>query len=120
VAEWRLAASAEAQLARILADSLQGWGTSGRDRYAALLITAMQDVADEPDRLGSKRIERELRVYHVRHSRRRVTDPPGPVRRPRHLLVYERAPDGIVDIVGLFYDGIPIDLGIRRVLDGWF
>lgn len=30
VAEWRLAASAEAQLARILTDSLQGWGTSGR------------------------------------------------------------------------------------------
>jgi hypothetical protein len=101
VAEWRLAASAEAQLARVIADSLQGWGTLGRDRYAALIIAAMQDVADDPDR-------------------RRVTDPPGPVRRPRHLLVYERAPDGIVDMVGIFYDGIPIDLGIRRVLDGWF
>ncbi len=114
-----MAAPAEAQLARILTDSLQGWGTSGRDRYAALLIAAMQDVADEPD-LGSRRIERELRVYHIRYSRRRLTDPPGPVRRPRHLLVYERAPDGIVDIVGIFYDAIPIDLGIRRVLHGWF
>ena len=120
MAEWRLAAPAEAQLARILADSLQGWGASGRDRYAALLIAAMQDVADEPDRIGSKRIVGGLRVYHTRHSRRRVAGPPGPVRRPRHLLVYERAPDGIVDIVGMFYDGIPLDLGVRRVLDGWF
>jgi toxin ParE1/3/4 len=120
VAEWRLAAPAEAQLTRILADSLQGWGISGRDRYAALLIAAMQDVADDPDRMGSKLIEGELRVYHIRHSRRRVGHSPGTVRRPRHLLVYERVPDGIVDILGVFYDGIPIDLGIRRVLDGWF
>ena len=120
MAEWRLAAPAEAQLVRILADSLRGWGALGRDRYAALLVAAMQDVADAPDRIGSKRIEGALRVYHIRHSRRRVANPPGPVRRPRHLLVYEPATDGIVDILGMFYDGIPLDLGIRRVLDGWF
>lgn len=119
MAEWRLAAPAEAQLARILADSLRGWGVAGRDRYAALLIAAMQDVADEPDRIGSQRVEGEVRLYHTRHSKRRVADPPGSVRRPRHLLVYERAPDGVIDILGLFYDGIPLDLGIRRVLDGW-
>ena len=62
MAEWRLAAPAEAQLARILADSLRGWGVAGRDRYAALLIAAMQDVADEPDRIGSQRVEGEVRL----------------------------------------------------------
>jgi len=118
VAKWRLSGPAEAQLAQILANSLQGWGESGRDRYAALIIAAMQDVADDPDRNGSRLIEGALRIYHVRHSRRRAADPSSRGRRPRHILVYETATDGVVDILGLFYDGIPRELGVRRVLEG--
>jgi hypothetical protein len=57
VAEWRLSRPAETQLAHILANSLQGWGGSGRDRYAALVIAAMQDVADDPVRNGPRQIE---------------------------------------------------------------
>ena len=118
MAEWRLAGPAEAQLVRILADSAEGWGPAGRDRYAALLLAAMQDVADDPARPGSTLIEGRLRIYHCRHSRRRVATPPGRVRRPRHVLVYEVAADGVVDILGLFYDGIPTELVARRTIEG--
>jgi toxin ParE1/3/4 len=118
VTKWRLSGPAEAQLAHILTNSLQGWGNAGRDRYAALVIAAMQDVADQPDRMGSRQIEGALRIYHIRHSRRRPPDPADRVRRPRHIVVYETAIDGVVDILGLFYDGIPSELGIRRVLEG--
>lgn len=117
MAEWRLSRPAETQLAHILANSLQGWGGSGRDRYAALVIAAMQDVADDPVRNGSRQIEGALRIYHIRHSRRRTPDRSGRVRRPRHVLVYETAADGVVDILGLFYDGIPSELGVRRIID---
>ncbi len=118
VAEWRLSRPAEAQLTQVLANSLQGWGEPGRDRYAALVIAAMQDVADDPDGNGSRLIEGALRIYHIRHSRRRTPDPLARARRPRHILVYETATDGVVDILGLFYDGIPGEFGVRRVLEG--
>ncbi len=119
VAKWRLSGPAETQLGHILTDSLQGWGNAGRDRYAAPVIAAMQYVADRPDRLGSRQIEGTLRINHIRHSRRRPSDPADRVRRPRHILVYEAATDGVVEILGLFYDGIPNELGIRRVLEGF-
>jgi toxin ParE1/3/4 len=117
VAEWRLSRPAETQLAQILANSLQGWGRVGRDRYAALVIAAMQDVADDPLRNGSKQIEGALRIYHIRYSRRRMPDASDRVRRPRHILVDETATDGVTDILGLFYDGIPSELGVSRIID---
>ena len=117
MAEWRIAGPAEAQLARILADSAEGWGPAGRDRYAALLLAAMQDVADDPARPGSTLIDDRLRIYHSRHSRRHVVKSAGRVRRPRQVLVYEVAADGIVNILGLFYDGIPTELMARRTIE---
>ena len=77
----------------------------------------MQDVADDPLRNGSEQIEGTLRTYHIRHSRRRTSDRSDRVRRPRHVLVYETATDGVLDILGLFYDGIPSELGVRRIID---
>jgi len=34
------------------------------------------------------------------------------------VLVYEVAADGIVNILGLFYDGIPTELIARRTIEG--
>ena len=66
VVGFRLSAPAEADLDRILDWSEERFHAVGRMRYAALLVQAMQDLADDPQREGvewvmtSKRAGRRL------------------------------------------------------------
>lgn len=101
----------------LLHDSAERFGEAARDRYAALIVQAMQDVADDPRRPGAKsepEVDRAALFYHLRHSRDQVGTPSGRVRTPRHVLVYERAADGTVDILGLIPDVIPADIAVGR------
>jgi toxin ParE1/3/4 len=114
---YRLPAGVEARLLAVLDHSEREFGLAARDRYAALILQAMQDVADDPQRPGSKSepaIDEKVRFYHLKHSRDRVGHPTGRVRRPRHILVYEPASDGAVDILGLIPDMIPVELALPR------
>lgn len=107
------------RLPALLDDSAEQFGEAARDRYAALIIRAMQDVADDPARLGAKpdpAVDPVALFYHLRHSRDRVVEPSGRVGRPRHVLVYERAGDGAVDILGLIPDMIPLAEALPRFL----
>ena len=45
----RLTRSAEADLARILADSAERWGIDARRRYEGLLFDAIQQLAVQPE-----------------------------------------------------------------------
>lgn len=105
----------------ILARSQREFGNAARDRYAALLIQAMRDVADDPTRPGATldlAIDPTCCFYHIRHSRTRVPIPPGRVGEPRHLLVYEIAADGIVDIIAIVPDPVPRELAVARIRRG--
>jgi toxin ParE1/3/4 len=80
VGSYRLSRRAKSVLAAILARSAKEFGTAARDRYAALLLQAMRDVADDPGRHGAAldlAIDPTCRFYHIRHSRNRVSNPPG-------------------------------------------
>ncbi|MBI3514087.1 MAG: type II toxin-antitoxin system RelE/ParE family toxin, partial [Proteobacteria bacterium] len=50
MADYRLAAPAEAQIHEILSWSHQNFGRRASERYAALLVAAMADIADDPTR----------------------------------------------------------------------
>ena len=105
-------------MAAILARSLQDFGPAARDRYAALLLQAMRDVADNPLRTGATlepALDPTCRFYHIRHSRPRVPTPPGRVKEPRHQLVFELAADGIVDIIAIVPDPVPRDVAMARI-----
>jgi len=115
VGKWQFAGTAREQVTAIIRRSELDWGAPAADRYLALLLTAMQDVADDPQRPGSRQIDPNLLVYHIRHSRNRVPDPPGRVRSPRHYLVYGPIGPDLVSIYGLFFDRIPPRIGVRRV-----
>jgi toxin ParE1/3/4 len=83
----------------ILARSEQEFGGAARDRYAALMLQAMRDIAEEPTRPGATldvAIDPTCRFYHIKHSRARVTKSSGRVGEPRHVLVYEIGPDGVI------------------------
>jgi toxin ParE1/3/4 len=102
----------------ILARSERKFGSAARDRYAALLLQAMRDVADDPTRSGATldhAIDPTCRFYHIRHSRIRVPDPPIRVGEPRHVLAYEVAADGVTDIIAIVPDAVPRELAIARI-----
>jgi toxin ParE1/3/4 len=116
---YRLPIRVEERMRLILDEGAAVFGEAARDRYAALIIQAMQDVADEPRRPGAAadtEVDPTALFYHLRHSRDRVGTPPGRVGKPRHILVYESAGDGVVDILGLIPDVIPRDIALARFI----
>lgn len=114
---YRLPLHVEARMISLLDDGAARFGQVVRDRYARLIIQAMRDVADKPYRPG---VTSELAIdsvalfYHLRHSRMRAGPPNNRIGKPRHILVYEVASDGVVDILGLIPDSMPFDLALAR------
>jgi toxin ParE1/3/4 len=120
MADFRLAAPAAAQIDSILDWSEGTFGTQASARYAALLVSAMADVADDPRRPAIiwKRWRRSnIGLYHIGHSRERVPDPPGQVGEPRHYLIFRVGADGIVDILGFVHERMLLRRALRQILD---
>jgi toxin ParE1/3/4 len=84
-------------------------------RYEALLAQAAVDLAQDPRRPGA-RVVGSVLVYHLVHSRDRVPDPPGRVRRPRHLLVARPGTDGVLDVLGIVHERMLLGRALRGIL----
>jgi toxin ParE1/3/4 len=101
MARYAISAAAERDIHGILAWTHEHFGLQGRLRYEALLVGAILDVADDPQRPGSQirpEIHPAARTYHLRHSRDRVEPAGDRVRNPRHFLLYRVRDDGRVEI----------------------
>lgn len=75
---YELAARADTDLDHILIESGRRFGGEQRARYAALILSAIERIARNPERPGSRsRIEIEdgLRSYAVRLMERRAASP---------------------------------------------
>lgn len=121
MAGFRLPRRVEARIAAILDEGAARFGDLARDRYAAIIVQAMRDVAENPRRHGARRepaVDPDALFYHLRHSSRRAADPHGRVATPRHILVYEVAADGVVDILGLIPDRMPPEIALPRFIPG--
>lgn len=105
MARFRLSRLARADLARILATSAERWGADGRRRYAALIATAMHQVARDPEGRathGRDDLLRGVRSFHVRHAR---TDDLKPrVKKPVHILYYRAVAPGRIEIVRVLHE----------------
>jgi toxin ParE1/3/4 len=102
---------AERDIESILAWTHEAFGAAGRLRYEALLVRAILDVADDPERAGSRsrpEIAAAARTYHLYHSRNRVPAATGRVRRPRHLLLYRTNDDGRIEIGRVLHDSMDL------------
>ncbi|WP_203076854.1 hypothetical protein [Falsiroseomonas ponticola] len=66
--------------------------------------------------IGSAEVPRlpGVLAYPTRLARRRV-DPNSRVGRPRHLIIYRVAPDGIVVILGLVHDRMVLSRAAQRM-----
>lgn len=99
--------AAERDIQSILAWTHERFGQQARLRYEALLVRAILDVVDDPERAGSHsrpEIAPAARTYHLWHSRDRVEPAGDRVRQPRHLLLYRTRADGRVEIGRVLHD----------------
>ena len=108
--QYRLSAAAQADIVDILAWTHEHFGHAARTRYETLIITALRDIAHQPERPGS--LERhdlggDVRSWHLRLSRKRADTYSGIVRRPRHFLVY-RMEGGVVVVGRVLHDAMEL------------
>lgn len=111
MARYRFSPLAEEDIEAILAWTDRQFGEQTRLRYEELLVQAMLDLADNPERAGTlKRPElaKGVSTYHLRHSRDRVSRSVGRIRKPRHFLLYRVAADGRLEIARVLHDSMDI------------
>ena len=105
MARFRLASPAQIDLVNILSTSAERWGAEGQQRYAAVLIAAMRQVAAEPDGPLTRRrsdLRSDIRSFHLRQARRSTES--ATVRKPVHVLYYRIAEEGVIEIVRVLHE----------------
>ena len=109
---YRLSAAAQADIVDILARTEERFGRVARIRYETLIVTAIRDIAEDPERPGAP-VRPELgigaRSWHFRLSRDRASGRSGPVRRPRHLIVFRIGKGGIIEIGRVLHDAMELE-----------
>jgi toxin ParE1/3/4 len=112
--EYIIAPKARRDIKDILAWSLENFGPNILKRYRMLIDTAIEDVAENPERSGS--IERpeicvNCRTYHLLFSRKKASQRGKWIRRPRHFLLY-RVKSGVVEIGRVLHDAMDLELHV--------
>ncbi len=103
--------AADRDIQSILARTHEQFGAQARLRYEALLVRAILDVSDDPQRAGShtrSEIAPAARTYHLWHSQNRVEPASDRVHRPRHFLLYRTVEDGRVEIGRVLHDSMDL------------
>ena len=111
---YRLTRAAEDQIDAVLLESARTYGLEAADRYGHLILIAMAAQPDLPGYVGVPRLE-GIRAYPTRLARRRVAAA-SRVGAPRHLIIYRRASDGVVEILGLVHDRMVLSRAARRMV----
>lgn len=109
--QYRISNPARTDIVDILRLSQTQFGDQARQRYQALILAALQALADTPNRIGShKRDELApgLRSYHLVYSRQQAKHLHGTVKGPRHIVFYRVANDGVIEVVRLLHDAMEV------------
>src|SRR5690349_9696923 len=117
MARFHISHPARSDIDNILATSLALWGSESRGRYAILLRTAMQRVADRPDgplTRDCSALRRGLRSFHLRHAR--SLEPISGVKQPVHVLYYHPRGPGLVEIFRILHERMDpgLHLGVNE------
>lgn len=110
---YRLTHAAQSDVISILAWSHEQFGAEARERYQALIATAIRDAASDPGGVGrTPRPELGDGVFSWHLSQSCTHSSGGSVRRPRHFLICRR--DGDVLVIGrVLHDA----MDLRRHVD---
>src|SRR5262249_5776851 len=98
--EVHVAGPARRDIVAILKWSRREFGEAAAERYAALIVQALTDLSNDPERPGSME-RREImiegaRTYHLEFSRSNVKGQS--VKAPRHFILYRRAGERVIEV----------------------
>lgn len=109
----------EGRYRSILRTSQERHGRDARTRYAALLLAALQRVAENPDGLstsGHAGLRPGMRSFHIRHSRNQSRE--APVANPVHVIYYRAVEPGVVEIVRVLHERMEPRLHVGAAEEG--
>jgi len=113
-AQFQLSAHAQRDLFKILAHSRRRFGEKSATRYNHLLFTAFETIADDPRLLSSRELL-DMRIYHLRHCRRKASMNGLIVKAPRHFVLYRIKDLGGIEILRLLHDEMDIDQQAKEI-----
>lgn len=105
------APKARSDIASILAWTEEHFGPQTLRRYGKLIATAIEQVAANPEVVGSSQrpeIAQPGRTYHLYFSRNKVGRAGDRIRRPRHFLVYRVTESNVVEIGRVLHDSMEL------------
>lgn len=106
-----IAPKARSDIASILAWTYVTFGRETSKRYRKLLQTAIEEVAANPELLGSAQrteILPRCRTYHLFHSRKKAGGRGKAIRNPRHFLLYRVTERDVVEIGRVLHDSMEL------------
>lgn len=89
--------------------SLRNFGRPASIRYKELMSEAIRQVAQNPERHGSRAFEKGVRLYHLRHATKDASVGGVSVRKPRHFIVYRMIDSRTLQIVRILYDAMDLE-----------
>lgn len=104
--------TAQADIEAILAWSKETFGPLTMKRYATLIQTAIEDVAEDPERPGSlARVDlaATCRTYHLFHSRKKAGARGNRIRSPRHFLAYRMCAAEVLEVIRVLHDSMDLN-----------
>jgi toxin ParE1/3/4 len=107
-----LTPKARNDIASILTWTKENFGPQSLKRYAKLIQTAIEDVAENPEREGSvarSEIAENCRTYHLIHSHKKAGARGNRVRHPRHFLIYRVSITNFVEIGRVLHDSMELE-----------
>lgn len=114
---YRFSISAGEDFVEILSWSAVHFGEAAAKRYKRLISTAIQQICQNPERIGSIALSEfgaGIRAYHLRFSRSAAAKAAGSVNRPRHWVVYKVLSHQEIEIVRLVHDSMEFDRHLPR------
>ena len=103
--EARLSPQAEADVGDILEWSEEHFGHDALLRYAELMMQALRDIEEDPNRPGVRKREElpaSVYIYHLSTSRDRVAG--AKVKSPRHFILYRLLTDDELEVLRVLHD----------------
>jgi toxin ParE1/3/4 len=110
-----VAPKARSDIASILAWTEEHFGPQIVTRYAKLLATAIEEIAENPEHAGSMQrsdIAQHCRTYHLFFSRKSAGRAGDRIRQPRHLLLYRVTESNIVEIGRVLHDSMDLQANL--------
>jgi toxin ParE1/3/4 len=115
---------ARGDIASILTWTEENFGPQTLRRYAKLIATAIEQIAENPKLVGScsrPEIADHCRTYHLYFSRKSAGRTGDRIRRPRHFLLYRVVEANTVQIGRVLHDSMELTANLpaeyRRSLE---